>query len=58
MVSVVWLPKSLNDEQKTTPMGICWEYVLWYGREGDKFLDIIVGGASPGFCTMIQGLNA
>jgi len=56
MVSAVWLPKILNDEQKTTRMGICWEYVLRY--EKDKFLDLIVRGASPGVCTMIQGLNA
>jgi hypothetical protein len=57
MVSAVWVPKSLNDAQKTTCMGICWEYVLRYEREGEKFLDLIVGGVSPGVCTMIQGLN-
>jgi len=56
MVSAVWVPKILNDEQKTTRTGICWEYVQLYER--DKFLDLIVGGASPGICTMIQGLNA
>ena len=42
MVSAVWVPKSLNDEQMTTRMGICWEYVhvLRYEREGEKFLDL------------------
>jgi hypothetical protein len=57
-VCAVWVPKSLNDEQKATRMGICWEYVLRCERDGDKFLDRFVGGASPGVCTMIQGRNA
>ena len=36
--------KSLNNKQKATRMGIDLEYLMWYERQGDKFLDCIVNG--------------
>lgn len=35
---------SLNDKQKATHRGVCLEHLLWYEREGDKFLDHIFKG--------------
>lgn len=42
VVSVVWVPISLIDEQKATHVDICLEHLLQYEREGDEFLCCIV----------------
>lgn len=42
--SALWVPKSCNEEQTATRMGICLEYLLRYDREGDEFWANIVGG--------------
>jgi hypothetical protein len=36
--------KSLNNKQKATCMGIGLEHLMWYERQGDKFLDFNVSG--------------
>jgi hypothetical protein len=33
-IPAIWGPKSLNNEQKATCMGICLEHLLWYTRGG------------------------
>lgn len=43
-VCTLWVPKSLNDHQKATHVGICFKHLLWYEKEGDEFLDRIVAG--------------
>jgi len=36
--------KSLKNKQKATCMGIGLEHLMWYERQGHKFLDCIVSG--------------
>jgi hypothetical protein len=56
-VSAVWVLMSSDDEQKVTHMGISLKHLLRYKREGDKFLDRIVGADESSVCPVVWRLN-
>lgn len=43
-VSALWVLNSLNEKQKATLMVVWLERLLWYGKEGEEFLDCIIRG--------------
>ena len=43
-IAAVWVPYGLNDEHRATRVGICWESLLRYERQGDVVLNRIVRG--------------